>query len=122
MNEHVHPAFRNILNAIAPRPEPLLMADASVIHAALLDVIDGGDPECKSLPWALWHPFASIEDDARMRFSEALLTRIRQLQAPPISLGVKLENLCPRHMRTKLPQPTASTCAACDSEMERRFG
>lgn len=82
MSENVHPVFKLIHDAIAPvERKPLLMADASVIRAAIFDVIDGGDPGVSGLPWGLWHPFDGVANDARLRFADAVEIRIRELQS-----------------------------------------
>lgn len=101
---------------IAPTPQPLPMADAGVIHDAIMDVIDAGNTAVgiAAIPWDFNHPFAAVADSQRMDFCDAVEKRIRELQAEPHNLGVKLENYCPRHMRARLPRPTASVCADCN--------
>ena len=103
---------------------PLLMADASVIRAAIADVQDSGW-EC-SRDCGVTHSwfFRDDEDDDqtehRQRFTDAVIRRIVELQKPPFNLGMKLENYCPRHMRGRLPRPTDHVCADCKAEWRAR--
>lgn len=120
MSEQLQTTARDA-KPIAPQPKPLLIADASVIRAAIADVIDAGDPDLKVTDWALWHPFETVATDARMRFIDAVERRIRELQSPMFNLGVKLQNLCNRHAKALLPEPTVSLCADCVAEFRARL-
>lgn len=110
---------RSVPDAVAtevPAPRRLLLADAGVIRTAMLDVIDGCDPEAKGMPWALWHPFEGVGTDARTRFCDAVIERIQVLQSPTFNLGIKLENYCSIHRSMRLPLPTTSKCVDCAAE------
>lgn len=97
--------------------EPLF-ADAHVIHTAVMDTIDKGDLGL----FHLWHPFPDVANDARERFVDAIQKRIRELQAPPFSLGVRLEYFCDTHKRLRLPAPVqpVGECPDCVREREQR--
>lgn len=96
-----------------------LIADASVIRAALLDVTDSGW-KCSSGCdiGHLWRFDPDDESDDqtehRMRFADAVESRIRELASA--GCGIKLENYCTRHLGMRLPHPTASVCADCEGE------
>lgn len=99
--------------------EPLF-ADASVIRAALMDVIDVTE-------WKFYegrdngrYVREEVATAERGAFADAVEKRIRELQSSPFNLGLKLENFCDRHKRLRLPQPTSSSCSDCASELEKR--
>lgn len=105
-------------------------AGIATIRAALFDVLDHGDQDGQR--WAFYEnphegfaagTFAWTEDNAnteRSNFVGAVIARIAELQNPPHS-GVKLENLCPRHIKMTLPRPTAMVCRMCEAERGNRL-
>lgn len=122
MSDNVHEVFKPLLDSI--RARRVLIADGSVVRAALMDVIDTDDPEGGVLTgWmGLWHPFESVADETRGRFADAVIKRIKELQSPMFNLGVKLENLCERHKAARLPAPTADFCSDCENETRAKLG
>lgn len=48
------------------------------IKYAVLTVIDDGDPTLNGGAYALWHPFESIADDARLRFCDAVISQLKK--------------------------------------------
>jgi hypothetical protein len=68
-----------------PAWEPMLTITEHDLRAAVLRVIDDGDghkddpfPYQKVFPYALWHPFEPVADEARTRFTDAVIARARQ--------------------------------------------
>lgn len=47
------------------------------IKYAVLTVIDDGDPTIEGKPWALFHAFEDIANDARLRFVDAVIKNLR---------------------------------------------
>ena len=106
----------------ATTAEARRFADVLTIRAACFDVIDAGCTLRERSPWYFDYSGVSedVNNETRSAFVDAVIERIAELQAPPHS-GVKLENLCSRHIKQVLPKPTVGVCVMCEAERARRI-
>jgi hypothetical protein len=98
-----------------------LWADAATIRAALMDVVDAGDPEMAGRIWFFYERINGMniwsEDFAnkqRVGFADAVLRRLAELQSPPHN-APRLDTLCPTHIRRRLT-PYDGWCTDCTRE------
>ena len=96
-----------------------MFAGTATVRAAIFDVIDAGC-SCFSEehPWELYKNPNDDEQDEdigsaqRERFVDDVIARIAELQQPPHH-GIKLQDLCPKHIKAALPESTAQWCSQC---------
>jgi hypothetical protein len=101
------------------------MADAGVIAAAILEVLDAGrhcGETCDLKHERHFYPNDEGEEETenRTKFVDEVMYRIRVLQSPTFNLGIKLENYCNRHKGARLPEPTVQFCPDCAAEHQAR--
>src|SRR5215217_3964293 len=97
-----------------------VFAGLATVRAAILDVIDSRD--IMDLWEGEMNGYGVTEDQAnvsRRRFVDAVIARISDWQSTPGG-GVKLENLCPRHIKAALPSPTVQVCVECENEQKAK--
>lgn len=98
-----------------------MFAGVATIRAAIFDVIDGLRPAVSDAPYPVFDSWVfscdGSEGDTEIRahFVDLVVKRIAELQAAPHD-GIKLENLCPRHVKRALPRPTVTCCVQCKKE------
>ena len=93
-----------------------LFASKSTVRAAIFDVIDQGrNQSAEHQDWRFSDSDSDYELRERAVFADAVIRRISELQDLPHQ-GVKLENLCNRHIRESLPRHSSNVCSACEAE------
>jgi hypothetical protein len=94
-----------------------MFAGVATIRAALFDELDANTRELYAFDCEKHLVTDEGATDARCAFVDAVIARIAELQAAPHD-GVKLENLCPKHIKLMLPCPTVGMCVQCEKERE----
>jgi len=89
-------------------------ADTQTIRAAIFDVIEAGDKE--GVAWLLAQDESDEETERRCRFADAVVSMIEDLQT---NLHfIKIQDLCPTHIREVLPRPTTEICVECQKKQK----
>lgn len=94
------------------------LTSTTIVAAALADVLDAGC-RCADPKHGKWVFDGEDEDSAnrqRMDFVHAVVRRIKELQSPPLSLGVLNAGLCARHVFEVFPTSTMVRCPKCIAE------
>jgi len=71
--------------------------------------------------WVFHRDESDSQTALRSDFADAVVKRAQTLRSS-LNLGIKLENYCPRHIKLRLPDPTASYCADCEKELREKIG
>jgi len=103
-----------------------LFIDVATLRAALFDVLDSESPmwraDIDSRSWRFNHKDESPQETRqRGLFVDAVVKRAQTLRSAPFNLGIKLENYCPRHIKLRLPDPTATYCTDCEKELREKL-
>jgi len=100
-----------------------LFIDVATLRAVILDVLDSGDISADMWEgdFDTWEVTEDEATENRGLFVDAVIKRVQTLCAPPFNLGVKLENYCPRHIKMRLPVPSAISCADCEEELREKL-